>query len=328
MTIQRDSSFIDFLKVLTLILVVIGHNKYIIPYNDNEIIHCIFTGINPVIYSFHMPLFFILSGIVYRICLNNGKYTSFTNLVSRKYHRLIIPFFITSIFIVFPIYFLTSNSNQSVIDIFIQTITVQNAQHLWFILDLFLIFIILYYPIKYLKAYVLLPLFLFFYVESYRSDIIIVQRLLTYIVWFYIGFLGEGKIYGYKSSIFKTILSICLFFVSYYLYNKIYFSNLILRNLYFFVISFLGCTSTIFSSNLIISHIKDAALVSKIYKNLKEYSFEIYLYSCPIQIAFTSLINKSQNCISSLLIYFVELIIAIILPIYLTKLYRTLNYSK
>ena len=275
-----------------------------------------------------MPLFFILSGIVYRICLNNGKYTSFTNLLSKKYHRLIIPFFITSIFIVFPIYFLTNNSNQNVMDIFIQTITVQNAQHLWFILDLFLIFTVLYYPIKYLKAYILLPLFLFFNIESYRFDIIIVQRLLTYIVWFYIGFFFLGGGMSIKSNIFKTILSICLFFVSYYLYNKIHFNNLILRNLYFFVISLLGCISAIFSSNLIISHIKNAALASKIYKNLKEYSFEIYLYSCPIQLAFTSLINESQNCISSLLIYFVELIIAIILPIYFTKLYRTLNYSK
>lgn len=204
---------IDFLKVVTLILVVIGHNKYIIPNNDNEIIRYIFTGINPVIYSFHMPLFFILSGIVYKICLNNGKYTSFTYLLSKKYHRLIVPFFVTSIFIVFPIYFLTNNSNQSLINIFIQTITVQNAQHLWFILDLFLIFTVLYYPIKYLKAYILLPLFLFFYIESYHFDIIIVQRLLTYIVWFYIGFLGGGEEFlAIKSSIFKTILSICLFF--------------------------------------------------------------------------------------------------------------------
>lgn len=321
---------IDFLKVVTLILVVIGHNKYIYQPDNNEFIHYIFTSINPIIYSFHMPLFFILSGGVYRICLDYGKYTSFNNLFSKKYHRLIKPFLRTSIFIVFPIYFLTNNSNQSAINLFIQTITVQNAQHLWFILDLFLIFIIAYFPIKYLNSYILLPIFLIQHALSYYSDVVFIQRFLIYTIWFYIGFLFLEKFISIKYRISKVILSMIIFVVLYYSYNKIGFNNILLKNLYFFILSLSGCLCTISLSNLIIRHFKDKIITSKTYNILKDYSFEIYLYSCPIQIVFTSLINKfysSPNDINSLLIYCVELIIATILPIYFTKLYRILNSS-
>ncbi len=62
--------YIDRLKGLAIILVVMGH---IFGFSQPE------DGINTFIYTFHMPLFMFLSGLVIsappisRKCLQNGK---------------------------------------------------------------------------------------------------------------------------------------------------------------------------------------------------------------------------------------------------------------
>lgn len=65
--------WIDIAKCLAIILVVLGHA----------------TGASIVgkyIYSFHMPLFFIISGM----CFTNGKY-KIKNLVKKRFKQLFLP---------------------------------------------------------------------------------------------------------------------------------------------------------------------------------------------------------------------------------------------
>lgn len=324
-----NNIFIDFLKIVTLLLVIIGHNNFLFASNSNNFVNYLFTNINPIIYSFHMPLFFMLSGGVYKICLNNGKYYIFHDLVINKYHRLIKPYIITSTFIVFPVYYIT-NKDLSIIDVLIQTITSQNAQHLWFIFDLFIIFILLYYPIKYLSNYIILPTLLVINVIPYISNIIVIQRFFIYSIWFYLGFILLEKITSRKYNFFSALLSISVFFVFYFSYNKIEYGNLVLKNAYFFLLSFSGCISLIFFSNVIINNIGNKILSSSIYNNLKTYSFDIYLYSCPIQIIYVSLFKYKilpypTTSIYSILLYLLEFIIAIAIPIIFVKL---LNFSR
>ena len=58
--LDRDKSF-DILKGIGIVAVVLGH--FIEPFRAN---HFVFKGIFVLIYSFHMPLFFIVSGTVIR----------------------------------------------------------------------------------------------------------------------------------------------------------------------------------------------------------------------------------------------------------------------
>ncbi|MGL5354984.1 MAG: acyltransferase family protein [Cetobacterium sp.] len=74
--------YIDTLKGILIVLVVIGH-----------------TGINPSIqkwiYSFHMPLFFIISGFFYKFDSNIVSY--------KRVKRLLLPFLIyTLMAVIFP----------------------------------------------------------------------------------------------------------------------------------------------------------------------------------------------------------------------------------
>lgn len=70
--------WVDNLKTLGIVLVVFAHNKI----NLSAI---------QLIYAFHLPLFFFLSGVLY-----NGEKYGFVDFVKRKFHARIKPYFILS----------------------------------------------------------------------------------------------------------------------------------------------------------------------------------------------------------------------------------------
>ena len=77
---------IDFLKGLAILLVVLGHSVQVLtkkPFEDY-----LFN----FIYSFHMPLFMFLSGIVsYKVSVK-------LEAISKRFYQLIIPFFLWPLF--------------------------------------------------------------------------------------------------------------------------------------------------------------------------------------------------------------------------------------
>jgi fucose 4-O-acetylase-like acetyltransferase len=133
----RDNS-IDLAKGLGMFLVIWGHN--LLPGD--------YTGI--LIYSFHMPLFFMLSGVFYKQDID------FMKLIKTKAKRLLIPFLFFSIFhyVFYLIWTLLFNG----IDTFdfysiLKIVPFKDAISipLWFFISLFEIIIIYYLLSKYIK---------------------------------------------------------------------------------------------------------------------------------------------------------------------------------
>lgn len=79
-------AWIDIAKGLGIIFVVFGHLNFVTDMNYNII---------RVIYMFHMPLFFFLSGYLYK------KNADLKGLVTNKFQQLMIPYF-TSLFVLAP----------------------------------------------------------------------------------------------------------------------------------------------------------------------------------------------------------------------------------
>lgn len=77
-TPKKRIEYIDIAKGIGMILVVIGHCI-----NDKT-----FPG--TWIYSFHMPLFFVLSGL----CFSDKKYPTFLPFLWKKYERFFYLVFI------------------------------------------------------------------------------------------------------------------------------------------------------------------------------------------------------------------------------------------
>ena len=104
----------DVIRIVLTVLVVIGHANY---YNAGNayggiyiadqmsaagIADTAFHGfaeqIKQLIYTFHMPAFFALSGTLFYSQLKNGRFNSVTEVVKNKISRLVVPFVFVYLF--------------------------------------------------------------------------------------------------------------------------------------------------------------------------------------------------------------------------------------
>lgn len=147
---KRQSDIIKIAKGMCIFLVVLGHTMIPSIRGEEGIIFNIWT----VIYLFHMPTFFAISGILYE--LNRGRYEENpVQFIKRKFNLLIIPYLTISIAVYLVLIVIEEipeiselvvryvHSVDSIYGAVAEILTYENhvAQHLWFVLVLFLIFL-------------------------------------------------------------------------------------------------------------------------------------------------------------------------------------------
>lgn len=154
--------FIDYAKAIGIFLVVFAHcaQKF-----SESVSH-----LGPFIYSFHMPLFFVISGFL--LCLKNPSIESIGKIAK----RLLIPYFIWS-FVYLSAYLIRGFEFDVVVERLLAIITGRGVAPLWFLWDLFfseLIFVLLlafwktFGKIKFLCAMVALALATFLLSDFYE----------------------------------------------------------------------------------------------------------------------------------------------------------------
>lgn len=143
----------DLLKAFAILLVVLGHvtNHYmdVLPTK----------AITITVYLFHMSLFVAISGVVFQLGCEHGKYAKFLPLMANKVKRLLVPFAATALLVLAPTIVFCGKTELgywgTVLDIFKGGVFIK---HLWYLQALFWIFIAAW-AIKRLK--VSLPLVFF-----------------------------------------------------------------------------------------------------------------------------------------------------------------------
>lgn len=94
-TNKKRIEWIDWIRAIGIFLVVLGHGIG----NDNDA-----PELRLWIYSFHIPLFFIISGMVF----NADRYSSLKDCVKAKARNLVVPYFFINIFTI-PFWYLYYN---------------------------------------------------------------------------------------------------------------------------------------------------------------------------------------------------------------------------
>lgn len=194
---ERNNS-IDIMKGIGIFLVVLGHTT------ENKILL-------KWIYSFHMPLFFFLSGIFH----SNGR--SYKEFLIKKAKGLLIPYFsfATILFLFFIIVSknigFSAGENLSIkenfIGIFIGTDIKNISQvswggQLWFLLALFLVSNINYFLEKINFKFQIVFNFLFIYL-----NIILTKMLNYYLPWCFLTVLMSINFYWCGKILKKYILN-------------------------------------------------------------------------------------------------------------------------
>lgn len=138
------STVYNIVKVITVLLVVVAHSTRMYTSNGafRPLLQSNFLALTTdYIYVFHMPLFIFVSGAVYGLCIQRGKYTRKIDFLLNKAKRLLVPYFVFGFFYVAPVMCLTGLTQQGYFSYCYHGIVLSlNSRHLWFLEALFLIF--------------------------------------------------------------------------------------------------------------------------------------------------------------------------------------------
>jgi fucose 4-O-acetylase-like acetyltransferase len=139
---------IVLLRSLAIILVVFAHatrsaGSANLHMYSPAITPCWEVALKNYIYSFHMPLFFWISGYVfYYSSIGTDSVSNLATQLLKKVKRLIIPMYSTAFLILLPTIILFGHINGSILNQIKLFILGNDIDHLWYLKTLFMIFMI------------------------------------------------------------------------------------------------------------------------------------------------------------------------------------------
>lgn len=144
----KKSMIYDHLKVITIALVILGH--CLVMYSPDGAINVV-KGFLPfelatlLVYRFHVPCFFMVSGAIFALCLQKNVYQNFAVFFRKKVLRLMVPYVVFGILVVPPVLMLCGLLDPHRAYTFAWNfISGSNVRHLWYLYALFLIFMLMW----------------------------------------------------------------------------------------------------------------------------------------------------------------------------------------
>lgn len=259
---------IDYIRGFAIFLVVLGHSIIVYPVNLHKISYCKY--LYDLIYSFHMPLFFAVSGYCYNY---RGGYFNYLKI---KAKRLLLPyFFFAFIGITFKLLLpglvnRQQDLRESIISVFLY------GSEYWFLYTLFLLFVIAPLLERLIEKNLVFTCFILVAVEcmnNYIPSIFCLKSVVFYLPCFVLGFIGKKyKLIDFtkdKISILSLRIKILLGIV---VFGLILFNGYCHYKLKIVFVDFLeGLVGTILITILIL-------LLTKLFRAFEKYS----RYSLPL----------------------------------------------
>lgn len=321
----NKSKLYSSLKVYAMILVVVAHVTRM--YTGLGVVTpCVHSNLlaklTEFIYSFHMPLFICISGMVYGYCIEHGKYKDSKKFILNKAKRLLIPYIIIGCAIVAPVMVGFKFTDIGFGKYFVRDILLGgDSRHLWYLLVLFEIFLCcavirkINFKANYFIAFIILLAIA--YIPSLVSipNFFSISLFLYYGLFFFIGMIIDKTIVNIYKKIKNKIWILILMILTMLVLFK--------AGKWFFKIpvAILGILIFTWIIALIDEHI-EIIKETKIYKLLDKNGFGIYLFHpMIIYILFYYLGNYRINPILlSLFIVIVTYIISILLTTIVRKI--------
>lgn len=244
---------------------------------DITLFHKLVSVISSWIYTFHMPVFFGLSGSIIALSTKVPIKVFFIKIAK----RLIIPFFVVWIFWNFPIKYLTGYYEGITIAGMLLQMLCPTSVYLWYLESLFFVFILAYFIFNMNKKMQLtVVLFLYLvgvFISSFFGNYLPLGIPFYYLLWFYIGYNYNDYIKWFKAKKIWNdkcaVWAFCIHLILYVFNRLTHFDcikqisvHLVYPLLMFFVLYY-------FSYRIDTSN--------NIYKKFSEYGIGIYLYAEP-----------------------------------------------
>lgn len=194
MEIKHYLPHIALLQAFAFLCVVLGHalSLYCIGgwYNHWHFVPSL-DSLNSFIYTFHMPLFFFISG--YLLYVTSKENINWLAYNKKRFKRLVIPYYLAGIFYFLPTIALTKPFQQPWNLTAKLYLSLQDGGYLWFLISLFLTSLFFTTIIKTpLKKFPILLFIIFLCFNLFCADLnlpdMLIKRVLNNILYFYLGF--------------------------------------------------------------------------------------------------------------------------------------------
>lgn len=224
---KKRINYIDIARAFAMIFIVLGHTLV-------HSAHCNFVF--KLLYSFHVVLFFLLSGYTFKINENG----SFILFIKNKFLRIMVPYFIWAVLFLVPYLllgnkvgsFLGTNSSFGLKTLLINVVygngnlsALKQNSSLWFLPALFSMEIIYYYIISVVNKNrkLQIPILLFTiaisYITNYFLSFILpwgINTVLNVGVFFYIGYLlKDNNMLSKDSILMKWYIQLILLLIGF-----------------------------------------------------------------------------------------------------------------
>lgn len=200
-SIGKLSDTVNVAKVIATLLVVMGHvaNMYAVKSAVKPAVASPeLVLLREVIYSFHMPAFFAVSGAVYYFvkCVYS-RYGCNVKFVKNKALRLLLPCFFFALFVVFPTMCYIGRTEGNMFDyVFRSYFMMLDLRHLWFLPALFICMVVMNLLHDFISKHKAVALFMFLAINvCYRviptklTMYFQINSAMHYALYFYVGYL-------------------------------------------------------------------------------------------------------------------------------------------
>lgn len=330
---------IAIMKTIMMIAVVLCHSCAFFCEGWFEYVKPFYKSINIGKFSdwlgtFHIQTFTMASGFLfYYMKFEKNKYNDWKNDIRKRFIRLMIPYFFTSLLWVVPFYGYFYGFN--IKNIITNYIFMKAPSQLWFLVMLFLVFLCFYFISN--KTKISFKNFAFIYVigvlgyytlAHFGIKYFQLDRVCLYSVYFYLG--GILYKYGYRLNIKNIIL---MFFMCCLLYYSINGGVLKILNNQFIhyglmivepVISILEVCIIYYLGTWLVNSNK-FNVENKLYKSLEENSFGIYLFHQQIIYVTILIFNGRVLPICQVMLSF---IISLMVSLFMSLVLKKNKYTK
>jgi fucose 4-O-acetylase-like acetyltransferase len=259
--------WVNYAKGIGIILVVYGHvarGVFNAGMTEDE---KFFRLVDAVIYSFHMPLFFFLSGLFFVSSLSKrgGK-----GLVVSKLGTIVYPYIIWSLIQGVLSYSLQNITNYKTTVSEVLSLLWLPQDQFWFLYALFVVFI--FYTFVYglfenVFALFALSLFLYIFKGDLRISWSVANAAINFGVYFCAGMLfSHYKTNEFKVSVLWVLVMVVLFIVSQFCFHNQFYTGDVIK----LIMAFIGIGMVVVISNFLTER-------CNLLKQLGRCSLEIYL---------------------------------------------------
>lgn len=271
----------DIARGIGIFLVVLGHSFPDDKFNNNPL----YAYIYKFIYSFHMPLFFIVSGFFAYKIYNIVNLSQYKKFIEGKFKRLMVPYLAISL-IAIPIKLYMNryaarpiDLNGLIVDVLLYpagngTIyhTGTPIQYFWFIYTLFFIFAVMPLLNKIPIKVVLIITAILNVIPLNKMPLFYVWGVIHYLIYIYLGIYFNRIYEEYEKFKYKKLL-VVITLIALVLINL---KSVSAQFYYMYSLTTALIGSVLFVN---ISYLMANNKLGEIFKYIGNYSYDIYLFS-------------------------------------------------